>query len=387
MRVKARWNPRREQPSSRGRLLLSGSILLAVAFLGPSPVIWSQLPPDAPRPAENIAPQSAQSSGLPQTSPTIAATVVSSAPGSIHGIVVSPDGSLYEGVRVNLHVDNANPGADLFATTDDSGRFSFSGVPPGHFTLTIAAAGFAPASLYAILHPGEDYDAQSISLTMSSTVSAVEVTASEHEIAEEQLRLEEQQRVLGIVPNFFVAYAADSAPLSPRQKFHLAIRSLIDPFTVLNTAAAAGIEQANNQFREYGQGTDGYAKRFGASYVDNINVTIIGSALMPSILHQDPRYFFQGTGTARSRIFHAIAYSVLCRSDRGHLQPNYSNWIADFATAGISNLYYPPSERGSVSLIFQNFAIGKATSAGQNLIQEFVVPHFIAHRPHPASRP
>jgi hypothetical protein len=365
MGIGANWKSRREQRCFGRPLLQRGSVLLAIALFSPSSTIWSQQP--------TIASQSAVE---PQP-----------ASGSIHGVVIGRDGAVYEGARVNLHLNSGDAGAELSALTDDLGRFAFTGVPPGHFRITIAAEGFAPASLNAVLHPGEAYNAQSIPLAMNSTASAIEVTASEHEIAVEQLRLEEQQRILGIVPNFYVAYAADSAPLSPRQKFHLAIRSLVDPFTVMNTAVAAGIEQANNNFKEYGQGTQGYAKRFGASYVDNINVTIIGSALMPSLLHQDPRYFYQGTGSVRSRSFHAIAFSVMCRSDRGRLQPNYSNWIADFATAGISNFYYPPSERGSVSLIFQNFAIGKATSAAQNLVQEFVIPHFITHKPHASSRP
>ena len=265
-------------------------------------------------------------------------------------------------------------------STDDAGRFSFTGLVPGPFKLTISAAGFESATVSGVLSSGEDFDAHSIALILSSSVSAVEVRASQHDVAQAQLHEEEQQRVLGIVPNFYVAYAHDAAPLSAGQKFHLSWRSSIDPMTIFGTGFSAGIQQANNDFKEYGQGTAGFAKRFGANYADNVIGTFIGSALLPSLLHQDPRYFYRGTGTVRSRIFYAMANAVVCKSDRGRWQPSYSSFIGDFASAGISNLYYPPSERGSVSLMFRNFGIGKVTAAGQNLLQEFVIPHFTLHK-------
>lgn len=302
----------------------------------------------------------------------------SSTPGAIHGVVEAKDGSVYEGAHVTL--EQVGSSTTEVQSTDESGQFAFTGVPAGCFKLTVSADGFESATVSGTLAAGETYDAHSISLALNSAVSSVEVRASRHTVAQDQLRLEEQQRVLGIVPNFFVAYAHDAAPLSPGQKFHLSWRSSIDPLTIFSSVLTAGIEQHNNDFKEYGQGTAGFAKRFGASYGDNLIGTFIGSAMMPSLLHQDPRYFYRGTGSVRSRAFYAIASSVICKSDRGRWQPNYSNFIGDLAAAGISNLYYPPSERGSAGLVFQNIAIGKATAAAQNILQEFVIPHFTSHK-------
>lgn len=345
--------------------------MLSIVLLGTAISLWSQQPSGVSRSCV------AQGSSGP-SSLTPATSVVAPVVGTIHGLVAAADGSVYEGARVTL--EQSGVATANVVSTDDSGQFAFTGIPAGCFKLTVSADGFESATISGVLSAGEDYDAHSISLAMSSAVSAVEVRATQHDVAQEQLHLEEQQRVLGIVPNFYVSYSQDAVPLSTGQKFHLSWRSSIDPLTIFSSVVSAGFEQANNDFREYGQGTAGFAKRFGASYADNLVGTFIGSAIMPSLLHQDPRYFYRGTGTVRSRMLNAVAFSVMCRSDSGHLQPNYSNWIGDFSASGISNLYYPPSERGSVGLMFQNFAIGKAMSAGQNLLQEFVIPHFTPHK-------
>ena len=348
---------------------------LLLLFASPSVPLWSQQPSLRSHSAATVSTVNSEepSSSGASTSPANLAV--------IHGTVAAADGALYEGARVTLQTSGV-PATEV-QSTDDSGQFTFQSVAPGPFKLTVSADGFESATLAGTVTPGEDFDAHSIALAFASSISAVEVRASRYDVAQEQLRIEEQQRVLGIVPNFFVAYSHDAVPLSRGQKFHLSWRSSIDPLTILSSGITAGIEQANNNLKEYGQGTAGFAKRFGASYGDNVIGTFIGSAIMPSLLHQDPRYFYRGTGTVRSRIFYAIANSVVCKSDSGRWQPNYSNFIGDFASAGISTLYYPPSARGSVGLIFQNFAIAKVTSAGQNILQEFVIPRFTVHK-HPA---
>jgi len=150
----------------------------------------------------------------------------------------------------------------------------------------------------------------------------------------------------------------------------------------------AGYEQANNDFPGYGQGTKGYAKRFGANYADNAIATMIGGALLPSLLKQDPRYFYKGTGTVRSRALYAIANAVICRGDNGHWQVNYSSIIGGLAAAGISNIYYPASDRNGASLTFENTLIGTGGTAVGNLFQEFLVKKLTPHLPkHSASYP
>ena len=98
---------------------------------------------------------------------------------------------------------------------------------------------------------------------------------------------------------------------------------------------------------------------------------MIGGAILPSLLHQDPRYFYQGTGTTKSRIFHAISNPFVCRGDNGDMQPNYSSLGGDLISSAISNAYYPRSNRGA-GLVFGNFAIGTAERVVSSLAQEFL---------------
>lgn len=297
-------------------------------------------------------------------------------PGSIHGVIRGREGSAYEGARVALTTAAAATSPAQSAISDSAGQFNFADVPPGAFTLTISTAGFATQTIAGSLAPGQALEAQPIVLLVSGASTEVVVSASQVEIAQEQLHEEEQQRVLGVIPNFYVAYAADAVPLTPAQKLHLSLRSLIDPTTMLGSAVAAGIEQKENDFKEFGQGTEGYSKRFVVDYADNLVGTMIGSVLLPTMLKQDPRYFYKGTGTVSSRFLYAIANSVICKGDSGQWQPNYSRLVGGLASAGISELYYPSSERKDASTIFENFAISKGSGAIQNIMQEFVVRKF-----------
>jgi len=150
----------------------------------------------------------------------------------------------------------------------------------------------------------------------------------------------------------------------------------------------AGVEQATNSFSGYGQGAQGYAKRYGAGFADSFIGTMIGGAILPAWWKQDPRYFYKATGTTRSRALYAIANAVICKGDNGHWQANYSAIIGGLAAGGISNLYYPASSRDGVQLTFENALIGTGESAVQNLFQEFVVrkltpkiPNYSAAKP------
>ena len=149
---------------------------------------------------------------------------------------------------------------------------------------------------------------------------------------------------------------------------------------------AAGIEQAENEFSGYGQGAQGYAKRFGAGYADTVSGTFIGGAILPSLLKQDPRYFYKGTGSKRARALYAIANAFICKGDNGRWQPNYSNVLGSLAAGGISNLYYPALDRDGAELTFENAALGLGASAVANLLQEFVIRKFtpkVPNRPNP----
>ena len=210
-------------------------------------------------------------------------------------------------------------------------------------------------------------------LTVAANVTEVEVGLPQVEVAQEQMKVEEKQRVLGAIPNFYVSYIPNAAPLNTRQKFQLAAKTIVDPFTLVVVAGTAGVQQAQNHFREYGQGAQGYAKRFGAVYADTASGTLIGGAVLTSLFKQDPRYFYKGTGSAPSRFLYAVANAFICKGDNGRWQPGYSNILGTLAAAGISNLYYPPNDRQGVELTFENAGIGIGVTAATNVLQEFFI--------------
>ena len=332
----------------------------------------------------------------PQPAPAPAPSPVS---GSVQGTVVDPSGALVAAARVKLtHLaadtqTNANKdqspdqSPDHEALTGDDGQFSLANIAPGAFQLTITASGFATQTSSGTLLPGEIHTVPQIALALAETVTDVEVNLSRIQVAEEQIKDEEKQRVIGIIPNFYVTYDPHVVPLTSRQKFHLAARTVVDPFTFLVVAGTAGIEQAQNHFIGYGQGTQGYAKRFGANYADTVSGTFIGAAILPSLLKQDPRYFYKGTGSPQSRFLYAIAMSVICKGDNGHWQFNFSNVLGSLAAGGISNLYYPSQDRNSASLTFDNAAIGLGANAITNLLQEFVIRKLTPHANRPPANP
>jgi hypothetical protein len=299
-------------------------------------------------------------------------------PGTISGTVVDVTGAVLVGARIRLTDAAESPFQE--AVSGERGEYSFAQVVPGSFRINIAAPGFATQTASGVLHSGEVYLAPPVALPLATFSTEIHVKASRIEIAEEQIKAQEQQRVLGFFPNFYVSYVPDAVPLTSKQKFKLAARTMIDPVTFALSAVGAGIQQSQNDFSGYGQGVEGYAKRFGANYVDNATSTFIGGALLPSLLKQDPRYFYKGTGSVGSRILYAIANSVICKGDNQRWQPNYSAILGGLASGGISNLYYPPKDRGA-ALVFENTLIGTGETALFNILQEFVLKRFTPHAP------
>jgi Carboxypeptidase regulatory-like domain len=258
----------------------------------------------------------------------------------------------------------------------DNGQFSFVNLAPGPFQVTVTADGFETQKFSGTLRPEQDYIVREIRLAVATVITEVRVGLTPVEVAQIQIKDQEKQRVLGFIPNFFVSYVPDAAPLVPKQKFELAWKSSIEPFTFVGTAALAGVQQATNDFEGYGQGAQGYAKRFGADYANVLAGTFIGSAILPSLLKQDPRYFYKGTGSTRSRTLYALANSVICKGDNKRWQPNYSGILGSFATGGISYLYYPASNRDSLGLVLQNSLIRIGETSLANVLQEFVIRKF-----------
>jgi hypothetical protein len=347
------------------RAVPGGTILIVLAFCLPCSSAWSQQAALVAAVAIGDEASAGAQKIQPGTEETLAA--------SIHGVVASKDGELYEGVHVTLTVIGSGAPAPRTQSTDSDGVFNFANVPPQPFSLAISSGGFSTQTISGVLHPGETFDAETIALPMAESTSEVQVTASQQDIAVEQFHEEEKQRVLGIIPNYYVSYAPDAPPLTTRQKYSLAWKSSIDPITLLTSAAFAGVEQSENSFSGYGQGAQGYAKRFGATYADAFIGTYLSGAVFPSLFKQDPRYLYKGTGSKRSRVLYALANAVVCRGDNGHWQFDYSGILGSLAAGGIANLYYPSTNRDGAGLTFKETGLGIAGSAVGNLFQEFVI--------------
>lgn len=312
--------------------------------------------------------------GQSSTPATQAAPDQATQTGNISGTVIDPSGAVVADAQVKLSVK----GQQIQQTkSGDKGQFSFSNVPAGPFQLTIEATGFEPQKFSETLEPGQSDNLLPIMLSIGQAVTSVNVGVPQVEVAQEQLKVEEQQRVLGIVPNFYVSYIPNAAPLDGKQKFQLALRTVVDPFTLLFVGAIAGVQQEQDHFEAYGQGPVGYAKRYGANYGDTVSSTLLGGALFPWLLKQDPRYFYKGTGSFGSRMYYAISRAFIVKGDNKRWQPNYSGLLGDLASGGLSNLYYPADDRRGVGLTFETAAIGLAGGAAANIFQEFVVPTFM----------
>jgi hypothetical protein len=314
------------------------------------------------------APEVGLSANAPSQKPASPA-----APATIAGTVLDQNGAEIQGAQVVL----TSVGGNQKRTTESggNGEFSFKNLPPGEFKVVVSGSGWGTFNSPEItLHEGDFQFVKNIVLPVATT-SAITVTADPDQIAEEQLHIAEQQRVLGVFPNFYSSFDWNAPPMHAPQKYKLALRSLIDPTTFASVAGVAGIEQYKNIFPAYGSGAQGYAKRYGAAYADDVSARMLGRAVFPALFHQDPRYFYKGNGSFRSRALYAVSAAFIARGDNGHWQPNYSDILGSFASGGLSNLYYPAENRG-VALAFANGAVDIATDAGANLIKEFVLKRF-----------
>lgn len=295
-------------------------------------------------------------------------------PGYVSGTIFDQSGAVSTGADVRLTQEGQISNQQV--RSGSNGQFLFPNVAPGSFRLRVTAPGFTTREFSAALHPGETYLVPPIILAVTPAVTKVDVNGSPLtpvQVADMQIEEQEKQRIFGLIPNFYVTYDRDALPLNTKQKFKLAWKTTMDPFTVVGVAALAGVEQATNRFDGYGQGAHGYFKRLGASYADAVTGTFIGSAVLPSLLKQDPRYFYKGTGSTRSRLLYALASPVICKGDDMRWQPNYSNVAGAFASAGVSYLYYPKSDRDGAKLVVQNSLIRLGEVSFESVLQEFLI--------------
>jgi hypothetical protein len=296
------------------------------------------------------------------------------------GAVLDSTEAVVQGAEVSLIASGGTPSLTLKSGTN--GEFTFAGVPAGSYCVTVKAVGFNPFRSEEFTVTGNQvYPLRRISLTVAAVSTSVVVRPTE-EIAAEQIKAEEKQRLFGVFPNFYVSYDPDPAPLTSKQKFSLAARDTFDWTTFAGVSVEAGIGQATKAHKGYGQGAAGYGKRWGAALADQVSSDLLSHYVFSSLFHQDPRYFYQGTGTKKSRLYHALSSGFVGRSDSGKVMPNYAYFLGAIASGGISNAYYPAKDRGA-GLVFSNAAISIAFRAGQSVMQEFFFKRFTKNVPDP----
>jgi hypothetical protein len=343
-------------------------------------LLSATLTPLAAQQATPVADATTMPAAAPQQSPSQQPHTAIQPPevtgtATISGTVADTEAAVVPSAQVALQ--DAETNATRTTVSDQAGAFVFQNVAQGRYIVKINAAGFASWRIKDILVVGEG---EAVVLPpvqlgveeINTTVSAI----SMEDLAEQQITVEEHQRILGVLPNFYVSYVPHAAPLTRKQKFKLAVVVSRDPVTFFTTGVTAGIEQWQGDFAGYGQGFAGYSKRYAATYGDRLSSTFLGAALLPSLLHQDPRYFYRGHGNVVVRALYAISTVAVCRGDNGRWQPNYSNIFGNLGAAGISTLYYPESDKHSLQVTVDNTLLGVATGAFGTLFQEFLLRHF-----------
>jgi hypothetical protein len=343
----------------------------------------------APADAQDKLGSTAQSSALPNTPQPTQLDDESSqsgyagsprnGTGNISGSVVDTRGDVLQGAQVTLL------GSSRFdthiAVSGSDGQFAFTGLPPGVYKIIVTGSGMSTfTSAQISLQAGEARTVPPATLTVFGGATSVTVNGNKEELAEEQVHIAVQQRVGGVIPNFYSSYDWHAPPMQAKQKFQLSARSLIDPVSFLTVAGIAGAEQNRNVFPAYGSGIEGYGKRYGAALANHVTGNLLAKAVYPSIFHQDPRYFYKGTGSGTSRAFYAVSSAFVTRGDSGHRMPNYSHILGGFTAAAISNLYYPESDRGA-SLVLYNGLADIGADAVANLVREFVLKGITSHVP------
>jgi len=264
-------------------------------------------------------------------------------------------------------------GDRLTVVTNDSGSFAFHHVTAGiAYQVTVTAEGLAEWSTSVTVEPGQEKTLTDVKLRILTVQRAVTVSYSEKEVAAQEFKAEEQQRILRFIPNTYVTYEPHPEPLTTGMKFQMAYKSLTNPVFSARTAAWAGVQQATDTPDQWRQGVKGYGKRLGAGFADATTEGLIGNAILPSLLHQDPRYFYQGSGTKKSRALHAVLAAFICKGDNGKTQPNYSTWGGSLISSSIALSYYPSSDRNAQH-VFKNFGIGMGLHVGGGLVQEFIL--------------
>ena len=184
--------------------------------------------------------------------------------GVIQGEVTDIHGGVVPGATIKLLSKTPNI-LERETTTDSNGLFAFAAAP-STYTVLIQAKGLETfLSEPFTLHANEKFEVPDVALPIATADTTIEVSANSAQVAEQELKIETRQRVLGVFPNFYTSFIYNAAPLNTRQKFKLTLRSTMDPIAFLNVGIVAAIEQAHGTFKDFGPGPAGYGRRYGAA--------------------------------------------------------------------------------------------------------------------------
>jgi len=180
------------------------------------------------------------------------------------------------------------------------------------------------------------------------------------------------KRIFWIIPNFMTAndQPENKGPLTPRQKFNIAWHQFFDMSAHFGNLIQASISQAANGLPHYGQGWGAFGERYAAQEGDQFTGSMLIYGVLPTVLHQDPRYFRRGRGSVWSRVAYAASRVVICRTDAGKPTFNASSVFGQFGQASISMLYYPQQDR-KIEGVVQGWAINQGYNIGWNQLKEF----------------
>lgn len=300
---------------------------------------------------------------------------------NISGTVLDTNDDVVQGALVVL--TSRSGAANRETQSGPNGQFAFPQLPAGSYKVTVSGNGMGTfASPWITLHPDEVRILSDVVLQVATVTTDVTVTGNtetlKQQLSEQQVQIAVEQRVWGVFPNFYSSYEWDAPPMEPKQKFQLAFRSMMDPMAFAGAGGIAGFEQYYNIFPGYGGGAAGYFKRYGAAYTNDFSSRMLSSGVFAILFHQDPRYFYKGTGTLQSRAAYAISCAFITRDDQKRWRPNYSHVLGVFTAAALSNLYYPKENRG-LTLTLVNGAVETAGNAGSNLVREFILKGITTH--------
>ena len=180
-----------------------------------------------------------------------------------------------------------------------------------------------------------------------------------------------EKRVLGVFPNYRTADGSlPYMPISAKRKLYIAYKDSTDYPVFYISAFFAGIYQLENQTPAYGQGVEGFGKRYAAAYGDQAIGNIFAEGIFPALLHEDNRYFRRGSGPAWGRLGYAASRVLRTKNDQGKWGFNYAEWLGNGTTAAISNLYYEDDTRNAASNV-RKVLVSIGTDALSNVLKEF----------------